>query len=229
MRDRWFSRRVLRRLPMLLLGLVSFGIGIGLMAQAGLGLSPWEVFHQGISRRTGIPLGTVSILLGIPILLMWWPLGERPGIGTVLNIAVIGLATNATIGAVPAQTELAPQVVMMLAGIGIVGVASGIYLATDLGPGPRDGLMTGLHKRFGWSIRRARTTVEITVVVAGFLLGGTVGIGTVLFALGIGQIVQWSLGVFDPSGAVARRRAAALGPAPVHPLPVFDALEGPAE
>jgi uncharacterized membrane protein YczE len=226
MRDRWFSWSVARRLPKLLVGLVLFGIGIALMAAAGMGLGPWEAFHQGISRRTGLELGTVSILLGVPILAMWLPLRERPGIGTVLNIVLIGLATNAALGVLPVPREVLPQVAMMALGVVTIGIASGMYLATDLGAGPRDGLMTGVHHRFGWSIRRARTALELTVLAAGFLMGGSVGLGTIVFAFGIGPIVQWSLGVFDPSGAVAQRRAAALGPVPV---PILGGLEGPAE
>ena len=196
------------------------------MAAAGQGLGPWEVFHQGIARRTGLELGTVSILLGVPILAMWLPLREQPGIGTLLNILVIGLATNVALSVLPRPSDLGPQLAMMALGVVIIGFASGMYLATDLGAGPRDGLMTGVHHRFGWSIRRARTAVELIVLVAGYLLGGTVGLGTVVFALGIGPIVQWALGVFDPSGGVARRRAAALGPEPV---PMLEAFEGPAE
>jgi uncharacterized membrane protein YczE len=180
------------------------------MAVAGLGLGPWEVFHQGIARITGLPLGTVSILLGVPILIAWLPLGERPGIGTVLNIALIGLATNATLAVLPDITELRFQVAAMLGGVVTIAVGSGLYLASDLGPGPRDGLMTGLHLRFGWSIRRARTAIEIIVIAAGFLLGGTVGLGTVVFALGIGPLVQVALGVFDREGRVSRRRRALL-------------------
>ena len=215
-RERWWSASVARRIPKLLVGLVIFGLGIAVQAQAGLGLGPWEALHQGISRQTGVPLGTVSILLGIPILLAWWPLGERPGIGTVLNIVLIGLATNVGLAVLPTpgSDQLWLQLVMMTTGIVMVGVASGLYLAADLGAGPRDGLMTGLHHRFGWSITRGRTLIELTVLAIGFLLGGTVGLGTVAFALGIGPIVQWSLRVFDPSGAVARRRRALRGAAP---------------
>jgi uncharacterized membrane protein YczE len=227
MRDRWFSRSVAQRLPRLLLGLLLFGIGIALMAAAGIGLGPWEVFHQGIARRTGLELGTVSILLGVPILAMWLPLQEQPGIGTVLNIVLIGLATNAALGVLPTPTDQLVQLGMMSLGVVTIGIASGMYLATDLGAGPRDGLMTGVHHRFGWSIRRARTALELTVLVAGYLMGGTVGIGTVAFALGIGPIVQWALGIFDPTGAVARRRAARLGLVPAAAM--MEALEGPAE
>jgi uncharacterized membrane protein YczE len=226
MRDRWFSWSVARRLPKLLVGLLLFGFGIAFMAAAGLGLGPWEAFHQGIARKTGLELGTVSILLGVPILAMWLPLRERPGIGTLLNIILIGLATNAALGVLTTPREFALQLGLMALGVVTIGVASGLYLATDLGAGPRDGLMTGVHHRFGWSIRRARTALELTVLVAGFAMGGTVGIGTVVFALGIGPIVQWSLGVFDRSGAVARRRATVLGPGPVT---VIEAFEGVGE
>jgi len=206
MRERFDLRAAAPRLPGLLLGLVVFGIGIALMAQAGLGLGPWEAFHQGISRITGIPLGTVSILVGIPVLALWWPLGERPGIGTILNIALIGVATNVGIDLIPAMTEIPAQLAMMLAGVVVIGIGSGLYLAADLGPGPRDGLMTGLHHRFGWSIRRSRTLIEVAVLVAGWLLGGTIGLGTVVFAFGIGPIVQVALGVFDREGRLDRSR-----------------------
>jgi uncharacterized membrane protein YczE len=211
----WWSASVARRIPKLIVGLLIFGLGIAVMAAAGLGLGPWEAFHQGISRHTGLELGTVSILLGIPILLAWLPLGERPGIGTVLNIALIGVATNVGLAFLPRPTEVPLQLAMMVVGVVMIGVASGIYLAADLGPGPRDGLMTGVHHRFGWSIRRARTAVELSVLVAGYLMGGKVGLGTVVFALGIGPIVQWALGIFDPSGRVAARRRRQAGEGPV--------------
>jgi uncharacterized membrane protein YczE len=191
-------------------GLVLFGVGIGLMARAGLGLGPWEVFHQGIALLTGLQLGTVSILVGIPVLAAWYPLGERPGVGTILNIAIIGTATNIAMDFIPAAMELPAQVVMMLAGVGTIAIGSGLYLASDLGPGPRDGLMTGLHLRFGWSIRRARTGIELSVLILGFLAGGTIGIGTIVFALGIGPAVQVALRVFDREGRVSARRRAVL-------------------
>ncbi len=208
--SRWSPAVVLPRLPGLLAGLVLFGVGIALMARAGLGLGPWEVFHQGIAYLTGLQLGTVSILVGIPVLAAWYPLGERPGVGTILNIAIIGTATNVAMGVIPAAQGLPVQVVMMLAGVGTIAVGSGLYLASDLGPGPRDGLMTGLHLRFGWSIRRARTGIELSVLVLGFLAGGTIGIGTIVFALGIGPAVQVALRVFDREGRVSARRRAVL-------------------
>jgi uncharacterized membrane protein YczE len=207
MRERWFGRTVLRRLPGLIAGLVLFGAGIAVMAASGLGLGPWEAFHQGIATRTGLALGTVSILVGIPVLALWWPLGERPGIGTVLNVALIGTATNVVLPLLPRPGEPAAQLAMSVGGVLIIGLGSGLYLAADLGPGPRDGLMTGLHHRFGWSIRRARTSIELIVLVAGFLLGGAVGLGTILFAFGIGPVVQVLLRVLDPDGRVMRRRS----------------------
>lgn len=208
--SRWSPAVVAPRLPGLVTGLILFGAGIAMMAQANIGLGPWEVFHQGIARLTGLQLGTVSILVGIPVLAAWWPLGERPGVGTVLNILLIGASTNVTLGIVPAPGETWAQLGLMAAGVVTIALGSGLYLASDLGPGPRDGLMTGLHLRFGWSIRRARTAVEIAVLVAGFLAGGTVGLGTVVFALGIGPLVQLALRAFDREGRVSRRRRAAL-------------------
>ncbi|MEO5964896.1 MAG: hypothetical protein ABIR11_05480 [Candidatus Limnocylindrales bacterium] len=208
--SRWSPAAVLPRLPGLLVGLVLFGVGIGLMAEAGLGLGPWEVFHQGIAHLTGLQLGTVSILLGVPILAVWYPLGERPGVGTILNIALIGTATNVAMAVIPPASGQPLQLLMMLAGIVTIAIGSGLYLASDLGPGPRDGLMTGLHIRFGWSIRRARTSIELVVLVLGWLFGGTIGLGTVVFALGIGPLVQVALRVFDREGRVSKRRRAAL-------------------
>ena len=201
---------MLPRLPGLIVGLLLFGIGIAFMAEAGMGLGPWEVFHQGIARQLGVQLGTVSIVLGIPILLAWYPLGERPGVGTVLNIVLIGTATNVAMGVLPTVVGQPQQLLVMLLGVVTIAAGSGLYLASDLGPGPRDGLMTGLHFRFGWSIRRARTAVELTVLVLGFLAGGTIGLGTVVFALGIGPLVQVMLRVFDRDGRVSKRRRAML-------------------
>jgi uncharacterized membrane protein YczE len=207
MRERFLSPAILPRLPGLLLGLGVFGLGIALMARAGLGLGPWEALHQGIEFRTGIPMGTVSILLGIPILALWWPLGQRPGLGTLLNVLLIGTATNVGNVMIPSADGPPAQLAMMVAGVLVIGLGSGLYLSADLGPGPRDGLMVGVHRRFGWSIRTARTAIEVSVLVAAWLLGGTIGLGTVVFAFGIGPVVQVMLGVFDREGRVARRRA----------------------
>ena len=209
--NRLDPRIVVPRLPGLILGLLVFGFGIALMAEAGLGLGPWESLHEGIGRFTGQPLGTVSILLGIPILALWWPLGERPGLGTLLNVVLIGTATNAGLAVLPTVTGTAAQAAVMLLGVVVIAAGSGLYLAADLGAGPRDGLMTGLHHRFGWSIRRARTAIELAVLLLGFLLGGTIGVGTVVFALGIGPLVQVALrvraGSVDGGGRRSKRPA----------------------
>ncbi|MBA3777980.1 MAG: YitT family protein [Chloroflexi bacterium] len=203
--ERW-TAAALRRVPGLMVGLVLCGVAIAMMAQANLGLGPWEAFHQGISRQTGIPLGTVSILFGVPILLAWLPLGQRPGPGTILNIITVGTATNVAMAVLPVPADLPYRLALMAGGVVMMGIATGLYLSADLGPGPRDGLMTGVHHRFGWSIARARTVIEVTVLVAGFLLGGTIGLGTIVFAFGIGPVVQASLRVCDPEGRVMRRR-----------------------
>jgi uncharacterized membrane protein YczE len=209
MRERW-TLGAMRRLPGLLVGLVGFGLGIALMARSDLGLGPWEVLHQGLGFRLGVALGTISIALGVPILLCWIPLREPPGPGTLINIVLIGLSTNAGLALipVPAPDQLAVRAAEVVGGVVLIGICSGLYLAADLGPGPRDGLMTGLHHRFGWRIAWVRTGLEVSVLVAGWLLGGTVGIGTVLFAFGIGPIVEASLRVFDREGRVMRRRVA---------------------
>ena len=171
-------------------GLPCFGFGIALMVQAGLGLGPWESLHQGISLHTGIPIGTVSILLGAPILALWLPLGERIGIGTLLNVVCIGMVTNLSLMFLPRFSLLGLQLVQMALGIVIIGIGSGLYLSARLGAGPRDGVMMGLTRRTGWSVRVTRTIIELTVLVIGFLLGGSIGIGTLAFAFGIGPVVQ---------------------------------------
>ena len=205
-------RAALPRLPALLVGLVLFGLGIALMVEAGLGLGSWEVLHQGIARQTGQEIGTISVLLGIPILALWWPLGERPGIGTLVNVLTIGTATNVGITVLPTPPEEAvlARLAVMVAGVAVIAVGSAIYLSTDLGPGPRDGLMTGIAKRFGWSIRSARTAIELTVLVIGWALGGSVGLGTVVFAFGIGPLLQLALRIFDREGRVGSRRRVEL-------------------
>lgn len=200
------------RMPALLIGLVGFGAGIAMMVQARLGLGPWEALNQGLAGHLGLGIGTVSILLGIPILALWWPLGERPGIGTLCNVILIGASTNGALAILPlpAEAAIAERLALMLGGVVLIALSSGIYLSTDLGPGPRDGLMTGVHHRFGWSIRRARTAIELSVLLVGWGLGGTVGLGTLVFALGIGPLVQVALQLFDRDDRLGRRRRALL-------------------
>lgn len=177
-----------------------YGASDGLLLLGGLGVDPWDVFHQGLFRRTGVAVGTWTIVVGAVVLLLWIPLRQRPGLGTLANVIVIGLVINLVLATVPAPHGLALQFVTMLGGVGLNGVATGAYIGAGLGPGPRDGLMTGLAAR-GGSIRVVRTAIELVVLVCGWLLGGTVGIGTVVYALGIGPLAQ----VFVPMLAIDRR------------------------
>lgn len=171
-----------------------FGLGLAFMVVADLGLAPWEVLHQGISEQTGIPIGTVGILTGILVLFLWIPLGERIGIGTVANVILIGVVIDLTLWVLPTSLENdALRWLALLGGVLLVAIGSGFYIGVGLGPGPRDGLMTGIARR-GHSIGVVRAVLEITVLIAGWLLGGTVGIGTVIFAFGIGPLVQLFLG-----------------------------------
>ncbi|MEA2009867.1 MAG: hypothetical protein U9N78_04105 [Actinomycetota bacterium] len=185
------------RLARLLFGLVLFGIGLALMVIADLGLSPWDVLHQGISIHTGIPIGTMVIITGFLVLLLWIPLKERIGIGTIANAVVIGLVLDGMLLILPGTLEnMALRWAAMLGGVVLVAIGSGFYIGAGLGPGPRDGLMTGLARR-GISIAWARAGIEITALVAGWLLGGTVGVGTVVFAFGMGPLVQFFLKRFS--------------------------------
>ncbi|MEU8890596.1 hypothetical protein [Streptomyces sp. NPDC048442] len=182
-----------RRLVQLAAGLALFGISMALMIAAGLGASAWDVLHQGLSRTTGISLGLVVTGTGVLVLLAWFPLKVRPGIGTVCNILAVGLVADRTLALLPAQLDgAAVRTVLLLSGIVLNALATGLYVGAGLGPGPRDGLMTGLA-RHRLSLRTARTGIELTVLLAGWLLGGTVGIGTVLFAAAIGPLTQPAL------------------------------------
>ena len=188
--------RLGRRLIQLYVGLVLYGASSALLVESGLGLEPWGVLHQGLAELTGLTIGVVSIFVGAAVLLLWIPLRQRPGLGTVSNVFVVGLAMDATLDLVPDPRSLAVRVLVLVAGILLNGVATGLYIAARFGPGPRDGLMTGLHRRTGRSIRLMRTAIEIAVVATGFALGGTVGVGTVLYALSIGPLAQLFLLVF---------------------------------
>ncbi|MGA5388391.1 membrane protein YczE [Streptomyces pseudogriseolus] len=190
------ERRLVRRLFQLYAGLALYGASSALLVRSGLGLEPWNVLHQGLSERTGLSMGVVLTALGAAILLLWIPLRQRPGLGTISNVLVIGVAMDATLAVVPDAHGLAVRVALMAAGIVLNGAATGLYIAARFGPGPRDGLMTGLNRRTGLSVRLVRTAIEITVVVTGFVLGGTVGVGTVLYAVAIGPLAQLFLRVF---------------------------------
>ncbi|MEU1122302.1 hypothetical protein ABZ371_01630 [Streptomyces sp. NPDC005899] len=188
--------RLPRRLSCLYAGLALYGASSALLVRAGLGLEPWGVLHQGLSERTGISIGVVSIGVGAVVLLLWIPIRQRPGLGTVSNVFAVGIAMDGTLAVVPDVHGLPAQVPLMAAGIVLNGVATGLYISARFGPGPRDGLMTGLHRLTGRSIRLVRTAIEVAVVVTGFLLGGSLGAGTVLYALAIGPLAQFFLRVF---------------------------------
>ncbi|MBG0718131.1 hypothetical protein G3N18_08615 [Microbacterium sp. 2C] len=201
------------RIVQLLVGLVLYGAGCAIMVRAGIGLDPWTVFAQGISRQTGVGIGWVTNIVGFLVLLLWIPLRQRPGLGTVANILLVGTSMQATLAVSPAVDGFALQLIVFVAGMVLVAVASGLYIGADFGPGPRDGLMTGLHARFGWPIWAARLGVEASVLLAGWILGGTVGIGTIIFALGIGPLVHRTLPLFDRRRRAGRRAVAEVSAA----------------
>ncbi len=182
-----------RRLLQLFPGLAACGVGLALMVRARLGLGPWDVLHQGLSTRTGLPIGTLVILVGLVVLLGWFPLRQRLGVGTVCNALLIGLVIDAVLAVAPEPGGLVIRSAFLLTGVVLVGLGSGLYIGAGLGPGPRDGLMTGLASR-GYSLRLVRTLIELSALGAGWALGGTAGLGTLVFALGIGPLVQLFLG-----------------------------------
>jgi uncharacterized membrane protein YczE len=185
--------RPVRRLAQLYAGLVLYGASMALQIRAGLGLDPWDVFHQGVSERTGLSFGTIVIITGALVLLAWIPLRQRPGIGTVSNVFVIGFAVDAALALIPNGSWLPMQLTMLASGVVLNAVAGAAYIGAGLGPGPRDGLMTGLVRRTGGSVGAIRTGIEISVLVAGFALGGTIGLGTVVYALSIGPLLHLML------------------------------------
>jgi uncharacterized membrane protein YczE len=219
LRYRW-----LRRLVQLQAGLVLYGVSMAMFIRADLGLDPWDVFHQGVSERTGLRFGWVVFLVSVAVLLLWIPLRQRPGIGTISNAIVVGLAVEGALAVIPSIDAIWIRVLLLGGAIVLNGVATGSYIGAALGPGPRDGLMTGLARRYPrLSIRLVRTGIEIAVLAVGWLLGGSVGIGTILYALAIGPLTQ----AFLPMFTVQYRRAGVAsdvsdpyppaGPSPVHP------------
>ncbi|WP_454789365.1 membrane protein YczE [Mycolicibacterium lutetiense] len=183
-------RTAVKRGALLLIGLCGYGTSMAMMVRAGLGLDPWDVFHQGLTRHTPLSLGMASAVVGVVVLLAWIPLRNRPGIGTVANVIVIAVTVDATLAVLPAPSALPVRIAMMIGAVVLNAISTVLYIGAGLGPGPRDGLMTGLVARTGWSVRLVRTGIEATVLAVGWLMGGTVGIGTVVYAFGIGPLVQ---------------------------------------
>jgi uncharacterized membrane protein YczE len=200
--------RLSRRLVQLYLGLILYGASMGLMIQSNLGLDPWDVLHSGITQHLDLSFGTVVIAMSFLVLLAWIPLRQWPGLGTISNAIVIGLVTDLTLATVDRPDELWLQIVFMVAGIVVNALASAFYIGAQFGPGPRDGLMTGLVRRTGLSVRLVRTTIEVTVLAVGFLLGGIVGLGTVAYALAIGPLIHLLLPLFTVKLNVRTARAA---------------------
>jgi uncharacterized membrane protein YczE len=178
------------RAAALLIGLACYGFSMAMMVRAGLGLDPWDVFHQGLTRHTPMTIGVASAVVGVIVLLLWIPLRNRPGIGTVANVVVIAITVDAGLAVLTAPESMPARIAMMLGAVLLNAVATVLYVGAGLGPGPRDGLMTGLVARSGLSVRLVRTAIEATVLGAGWLLGGSVGVGTVIYAFGIGPMVQ---------------------------------------
>lgn len=182
--------RLPRRVTQLMIGLALYGLSMAMMIRGALGLDPWDVFHAGVTNRLPLSFGTVVIIIGALVLLAWIPLRQMPGLGTVANVIVIGLATDLGLALLPAPAALGLRIALLAGGIALNGLATALYIGAQLGPGPRDGLMTGIARRFGWSIRVVRTLIELTVLGIGFLLGGAVGVGTIAYALAIGPLAQ---------------------------------------
>lgn len=188
---------MLRRLLQLYIGLVLYGVSLALFVHANLGADPWDVFHLGVAKQLGISFGTVIILTGAAVLLLWIPIRQMPGLGTVSNVIVLGLAADATLAVLPPLESMVARSALLVGAIVLNAIATGMYIGAGFGPGPRDGLMTGLHARTGWSLRGIRTAIELSVLLIGWLLGGKFGVGTVIYALSIGPLIQLCLPWFS--------------------------------
>jgi uncharacterized membrane protein YczE len=182
--------RLPRRLLQLLAGLALYGVSLGFVLRAGLGLAPWDVLHQGIAERTGVSIGVVLVVVSFLVLLAWVPLRQRPGFGTLANAVLVGVFVDLTLGVLDEAHAWGWRVALLLSGVLLNGLATALYIGASLGAGPRDGLMTGLVRRTGRSVRMVRTCLEVGVLAVGFLLGGTVGVGTVLYAVAIGPLAH---------------------------------------
>lgn len=214
-REQLRAGRLPRRVTQLLVGLTLYGVAMAMMLRATLGLDPWDVLHAGVTDRVPLSFGQVTIVVGALVLLLWIPLRQWPGLGTMANVVVIGLAADAGLAFIETPSGLAPQLALLVGGLVLNGLAGGLYIGSQLGPGPRDGLMTGLSRRSGLSLRLVRTALELTVLAVGWLLGGPVGLGTVLYAIAIGPLVQFFLprvtvALEVPAGSQALRTASSL-------------------
>lgn len=184
---------MLRRLLQLYVGLGLYGLSTAMFIRSDLGVDPWDVFHLGVALQFGVSIGTVIIVTGAAVLLLWIPLRQLPGLGTISNVICIGLAADATMALIPEMTSLPLRIALLVSGIVVNAIATGMYIGAGFGAGPRDGLMTGIHARLGWSIRSVRTAIEVSVLIIGCILGGSFGVGTVLYALTIGPLIQLCL------------------------------------
>ncbi|QCB95604.1 hypothetical protein E5206_00555 [Arthrobacter sp. PAMC25564] len=197
-----------RRLLQLLVGLALYGVSLAMFIRAGLGLDPWDVFHQGLAGRAGLSIGTVVVIVSFLVLLLWIPLRQWPGVGTLCNAVLVGVFADVGLALIPEFSQLGGQIGMLAGAVVLNGIASACYIGARLGPGPRDGLMTGLARRTGWSVRVSRTGIEVAVLGAGWLLGGSIGVGTVVYALAIGPLVQLLLPRFTVPEPKALQAAA---------------------
>lgn len=197
--------RLFRRLAQLAVGLALYGVTLGMMIRATLGNAPWDVLHQGMAFHLPLTIGQAVIAMSLVVLLLWIPLRELPGLGTIANSFAVGLAADATLSVLHTPPSLWARGLLMVGGVVLNALATALYIGSQFGPGPRDGLMTGLHRRTGVSLRLVRTALEVTVVAIGWLLGGVVGIGTVLYAVAIGPLVQvllpWFIVDLPPRGS----------------------------
>lgn len=210
--------RLPRRLAQLVVGLWLYGASMGMVIRGALGLDPWDVFHAGVMTHVGLSFGTVVVIVGALVLLLWIPLRQMPGLGTVANVVLIGVATDVTLALLAPADGLVLRTTLLVGGIVLNGLAGALYIGAQLGPGPRDGLMTGLARRTGLSIRLVRTSLEITVTVVGFLLGGQIGLGTLLYAVTIGPLVQlflpWTVVDLDAGPLPREELTGVVGPTP---------------
>ncbi|GGI92077.1 membrane protein YczE [Pseudarthrobacter scleromae] len=208
-----------RRLLQLFTGLAMYGVSLAMFIRAGLGLDPWDVFHQGVAGRTGLSIGVVVIIVSFLVLLLWIPLRQWPGFGTLCNAILVGVFADIGLAMIPAVTHLGGQICMLGGAVLLNGIASACYIGARFGPGARDGLMTGLARRTGWSVRWSRTLIEVMVLAVGWFLGGSVGVGTVVYALAIGPLVQLLLPLFMVPASRRASIAAPGGSSPGTPAP----------